>query len=127
MLKDNINFVDEKVLPDLMRIFGWNIKEDFMTHDGLAVVRADFYPLGHVFAYSTKALIVCDGEMQVVYDGHTFTDFNQMIERYGNKAIETFPEWEIKIEKQWAIKKSGEWVSAFTNLAEMPYRKTVRC
>jgi hypothetical protein len=50
-----------------------------------------------------------------------------MIERYGNKAIETFPEWEIKIEKQWAIKKSGEWVSAFTNLAEMPYRKTVRC
>ena len=65
--------------------------------------------------------------MQVIYDGHTFTDFNQMIERYGNKAIETFPEWEIKIEKQWAIKKSGEWISAFTNLAEMPYRKTVRC
>jgi hypothetical protein len=127
MLKDNINFIEESVFPNIMKIFGWEIKDDYMTHDGLAVVRADFYPLGHIFAYSSKAIIVCDGEMQIVYDGLTFTNFEDMKKVYGERAIETFPEWEVKIEKQWAIKRSGEWVSAFTNLAEMPYRKNVRC
>jgi hypothetical protein len=127
VLEDNINFVNAKVLPDLLKIFGWELKKDIMVHNGLAVVRADFYPLGHVFAYSTKALIVCDGEMRIKHKGKEFTDFGQMIEEYGNSAFETFPEWEIEIEKQWAIKRSGKWVSAFTNLSEMPYRKTVRC
>ena len=110
-----------------MKIFGWEVKQDYMTHDGLAIVRADFYPVGHIFAYSSRAIIVCDGEMQIIYDGLTFTDFSQLVEVYGNDAINTFPEWEIKIEKQWAIKKAGKWVSAFTNLSEMPYRTNVRC
>ena len=127
MLKDNINFVEADSLPDLMNIFGWTVKEGYMIHEGLAVVRADFYPLGHMLAYSSKAQIICDGEMCIKYNGQTITDYQQLEEIYGTEAINTFPEWEIKIEKQWTVKRNGQWVSAFTNLAEMPYRKSVRC
>lgn len=127
MLNDNINFVDKELFPQLMGIFGWKAKE-WDTHDGLAVVRADFYPCGHVLAFSSRAqcLIVCDGEMCIEYDGHTFTDFEQMEEKYGTKAYETFPDWTIKVEKQWAIKRNGQWVMAFSNLAEIPYRKAIQ-
>ncbi len=93
----------------------------------MAVVRADFYPVGHVLGYSKKAVIICDGEMQIIYDNKTFTDFEHMVQIYGKDAYKTFPKWEIKIEKQWAIKKEGQWVAAFTNLSEMPYSKQVRC
>ena len=127
MLKDNINFIDKDAFPSLMDIFGWSIKLDFMTHKDMAVVRADFYPTGHVFAYSQKALIVCDGKMDIVYKGKSYTDFSELKDDIGDRAIETFPEWEIKMEKQWTVKKNGQWVAAFTNLAEMPYRKTLRC
>jgi hypothetical protein len=127
VLEDNINFIKAGVLPEILKIFGWELKDNLMVHNGLAVVRADFYPLGHVFAYSSKALIICDGEMCIKYRGKEYSTFGQLIEEYGHNAFETFPEWEIKVEKQWAIMRSGKWVTAFTNLAEMPYRKTVRC
>jgi predicted metal-dependent RNase len=125
-LKDNINFTDKEQFPALFRVFGWNVR-DFNTFEDMAVIRADFYPIGHVLGFSNKAIIMCDGEMQIVYDNKTFTDFQHMIELYGDKAYETFPEWEIIMEKQWAIKKDGEWIAAFTNLAEMPYSKQVKC
>lgn len=127
MLKDNINFIDKDVFPTLMKIFGWNAKEDFLTYKDMAVVRADFYPTGHVFAFSDKAVIVCDGKMSITYKGETYTDFSELEKRYGTKAIATFPKWDIKMEKQWAVKKNGQWVAAFTNLAEMPYRQALRC
>lgn len=125
-LNDNINFTDKEQFPALLKIFGWNAR-DFNTFRNMAIVRADFYPVGHVLAFSKKAVIMCDGEMQIVYDNKTFTDFQHMLELYGDKAYETFPNWEIKVEKQWAIKKNGEWVAAFSNLAEMPFSKQVRC
>ncbi len=127
MLKDNNNFIDKDAFPTLMKIFGWDVKDDFMTHENMAVVRADFYPTGHVFAYSKKAVIVCDGKMNITYKGKSYTDFSELEEEYGTKAIATFPKWDIKMEKQWTVKKNGQWVAAFTNLAEMPYRKTLRC
>tara|TARA_R100000458_G_scaffold59940_1_gene72988 strand:- start:5256 stop:5564 length:309 start_codon:yes stop_codon:yes gene_type:complete len=101
--------------------------KDIKTFEDMAVVRADFYPVGHVLGYSKKAVIICDGEMQIIYDNKTFTDFEHMVQIYGKDAYKTFPKWEIKIEKQWAIKKEGQWVAAFTNLSEMPYSKQVRC
>tara|TARA_R100000152_G_C6747709_1_gene171297 strand:- start:502 stop:885 length:384 start_codon:yes stop_codon:yes gene_type:complete len=125
-LNDNINFTDKEQFPALLKIFGWNAR-DFNTFRNMAIVRADFYPVGHVLAFSKKAVIMCDGEMQIIYDNKTFTDFQHMLELYGEKAYETFPNWEIKVEKQWAIKKNGEWVAAFSNLAEMPFSKQVRC
>ena len=125
-LNDNINFTDKEQFPALLKIFGWNAR-DFNTFRNMAIVRADFYPVGHVLAFSKKAVIMCDGEMQIIYDNKTFTDFQHMLELYGDKAYETFPNWEIKVEKQWAIKKNGEWVAAFSNLAEMPFSKQVRC
>lgn len=110
-----------------MNIFGWNAKNDFLIHKDMAVVRADFYPTGHVFAISKKAVIVCDGKMEIEYKGKTYTDFSELYDKYGNKAFDTFPDWDIKVEKQWTVKKNGQWCAAFTNLAEMPYRKTIRC
>jgi predicted metal-dependent RNase len=125
-LKDNINFTDKEQFPALLKVFGWQVK-DYKTFKDMAIIRADFYPVGHVLGFSKKAVLICDGSMQIIYDNKTFTDFQHMLEIYGENAYETFPEWEIKIEKQWAIKKEGAWVGAFTNLAEMPYSKTVRC
>jgi len=125
-LKDNINFTDKEQFPALFRVFGWKVRH-FNTFKGMAVIRADFYPIGHVLGFSKKAVIMCDGEMQIVYDNKTFTDFQHMIEIYGDRAYETFPDWEIIVEKQWAIKKDGEWIASFTNLAEMPYSKQVKC
>ena len=128
MICDNINFTPEEILPQVMRVFGWKLSEDFKVHNGIALVRADFYPIGHVLGYSEKATLVCDGETKIIYKNKVYLDFKDLLEVYGEKAYETFPEWEIVIEKQWAVKKySGEWVAAFTNLAEMPYRKQVRC
>jgi len=127
MIKDNINFIDKEAFKSLMDIFGWNAKDDFLIHKDMAVVRADFYPNGHVFAISKKAVIVCDGKMEVQYKGKTYTDFSELYDKYGSKAFDTFSNWEIKVEKQWTVKKNGQWCAAFTNLAEMPYRQTIRC
>ena len=126
ILKDNINFTTKEQFPALLNVFGWQVRT-FKTYKNLAVVRADFYPTGYVLGFSKKAIIICDGEMQIIYDNKTFTDFEHMIEVYGERAYDTFPDWEIKIEKQWAIKRNGQWVKAFTNLSEMPYSKQVRC
>ena len=127
MLNDNINFVNKELFPQLMGIFGWKTKE-WETHDGLAVVRADFYPCGHVIGYSSRAqcLIVCEGECNFKYNGETYTSFEALAEEYGAEAYNTFPEWEIEVEKQWTIRRNGQWVTAFSNLAEIPYRKSVQ-
>lgn len=110
-----------------MEIFGWSLKE-YKTHGNLAIIRADFYPVGFILGFSKKAIIVCDGEMLIHYNGNDYTDFEELLVQYGDGAYETFPEWEIKIEKQWAIKRlDGTWVEAFSNLVEMPYREQVRC
>jgi len=127
MIKDNVNFIDKNAFLNIMNIFGWNAKDDFLIHKDMAVVRADFYPTGHVFAISKKAVIVCDGKMEIEYKGKTYTDFSELYDKYGNKAFDTFSDWDIKVEKQWTVKKNGQWCAAFTNLAEMPYRKAIRC
>jgi len=115
-----------------MGIFGWEVKPDYQVYQGLAIIRADFYPVGHELGYSSKAKIVCDGESIIEYNHSKYRNFEEIVEEIGfDKAIESFPHWTIKVEKQWAIIKHGrhgkEWVAAFTNLAEMPYRKTIRC
>ena len=128
-LCDNINFISKSVFGDIMEVFGWRLVDNFKCYKNLAILRADFYPIGHIIGVSDKAYIVCDGEMSVVYKGREYNDINDLLYEYGEKVYETFPEWEIRVEKQWAIKTydGDEWVAAFTNLAEMPYRKQVKC
>ncbi len=110
-----------------MEIFGWSVKE-YKTYNNLAVVRADFYPVGYILGFSKKAVIVCDGEMCITYNGKEYNEFSQLYEEFGDKAYETFPDWDIKIVKEWLIKGlNGEWISSFSNLAEMPYRTQVKC
>jgi len=124
---DNFNFVTDSHFPKIMEIFGWSLKE-YKTYNNLAVVRADFYPVGYILGFSKKAVIVCDGEMLITYNGKDYSEFSQLYEEYGDGAYETFPDWDIKIVKEWLIKGlNGEWVFAFSNLAEMPYRTQVKC
>jgi len=125
-INDENNFCQPKLFNDLMNIFGWQLKE-FKTVQDLAVVRADFYPVGHLLAISKKAVVICDGESEFIYNGNTYTDFNDLYSEIGDKAYNTFPDWEVIIEKQWAVKRNGQWVSAFTNIKEMPTTKQIRC
>ena len=126
MLEDNINFMKKEVFPEFLSIFGWKVKE-FKTYDGLAVIRADFYPIGHVLAISKKAVIVCEGNSQFDCSGSCYYDFKELIKQEGDSAYETFPSWVITVEKEWTIRKNGEWIHSFSNLQDMPYRKQVKC
>jgi len=125
--KDDFNFIENETFPKLMEIFGWTLKE-YKTYQNLAIIRADFYPIGYVLGFSKKAIIICDGEMLINYRGNSYSDFEDLVSLFGEEAYETFPDWEIKIEKQWAVKSlDGEWITAFSNLVEMPYRTQVKC
>ena len=123
---DNINFCDRKLFANLMDLFGWQLKE-FKTVGEIAVARADFYPVGYLLATSKKAVIICEGECLFLYRDEVYKDFDELYSIMGDKAYETFPEWEIRVEKQWAVKKNGQWVGAFSHLHEMPTRKQLRC
>ena len=126
-LCDNVNFIAPQLLPKWFETFGWNLKK-FDTYNGLAVARADFYPIGFIIGFSNKAIIICDGETKINYNGEEYFDFEELKNKLGEKAYSTFPEWRIEIEKQWTIKKTnGEWVAAFSDLSEMPFRKDIRC
>tara|TARA_R100000152_G_C6781793_1_gene217139 strand:+ start:2274 stop:2672 length:399 start_codon:yes stop_codon:yes gene_type:complete len=132
MIEDNINFINEKTFPKLMEIFGWEIKPNYQTYNGLVITRADFYPIGHVLGYSSKAIIECDGESVIELNGVKYYDFLEIVDDLGiEEAIKSFPSWNVIVEKQWAIRKSNKegkiWVGAFSNLSELPYRKSLRC
>jgi hypothetical protein len=125
-LQDEINYADKRLIPKVFDIFGWKLQQ-FKTYENLALVRADFYDVGHVLAISKKAVIVCEGISVFDYNGVEYEDFEELFNMVGEEAYATFPEWNIRIEKEWTIRKNGEWVLAFSNLSEMPYRKQVRC
>ena len=125
-LNDNENFADKNLIPKVFDIFGWKLQQ-FKTYENLALVRADFYPVGHVLAISKKAVIVCEGKTVFDFEDGEYRDFSELFGKMGEEAYKTFPEWKIWMEKEWTIRKNGEWVLAFSNLSEMPYRKQVRC
>ena len=125
-LQDEIYYADKNLIPKVFDIFGWKL-QTLQTYDNLALVRADFYPVGYVLAISKKAVIVCEGRTVFDYEGNEYRDFSELFEEIGQKAYSTFPDWKIWMEKEWTIRKNGEWVLAFSNLSEMPYRKQVRC
>ena len=125
--EDNFNFITTSYFPKMMEIFGWSVK-DYNTYNNLAIVRADFYPIGHILGFSKKAVIVCDGNMLFIYNGREYEDFSQLYEELGDKAYDTFPDWDIKVAKEWLIKGlNGEWIYSFSNLVQMPYRTQVKC
>jgi len=125
-LQDEINYADKKLIPKVFEIFGWKL-QTFKVYQNLALVRADFYPVGHVLAISKKAVIVCEGKTIFEWNNLEYSDFDELLEKIGERAYSTFPEWNIWMEKEWTIRKNGEWILAFSNLSEMPYRKQVRC
>jgi len=125
-LNDNNNYADVKLIKQIFDIFGWNL-QNYKTYQDLALLRADFYPIGYILAISKKAVIVCEGSTVFYYDGEEYSDFEQLFKLEGEQAYGTFPKWNVVIERQWTIRRNGEWISAFSTLSEMPYRKQVRC
>jgi len=125
-LDDNNNYADVKLINQIFDIFGWNL-QNYKTYQDLALVRADFYPIGYVLAISKKAVIVCEGSTVFYYDGEEYSDFEELFNTVGEKAYGTFPKWDVVVERQWTIRRNGKWISAFSTLSEMPYRKQVRC
>ena len=124
-INDGVNFVDKRVPPNLLKAFGW-ICKDFKTYDGLAPVKADFYPKGWVLALSKRAIIICDGETLIRYKGEEYYSFDELKQRWGNEAYLTFPDWEIIEEKEWVIKKNGEWLYSFSDFSELPFRSEMK-
>ena len=108
-----------------MKTFGWTLS-NYHVHREFALMRADFYPTGFVLATSKRAVIVCDGESEIQYDGNTFNDVEELFSIYGRTDIlDVFYDWEFKMVKEWVVKKSnGEFLSTFTTLKEMPFEKT---
>ena len=125
-LDDNENYAQKRLISKIFEIFGWNL-QNYNTYQDLALIRADFYPVGYVLAISKKAVIVCEGNTVFDFDGLEYRDFNELYEKMGEEAYSTFPYWKIRVEKEWTIRRNGDWISAFSNLSEMPYRKQVRC
>jgi hypothetical protein len=124
---DDDNFIESSIIQPIVQTFGWTLK-DIKTYQEFALIRADFYPIGYIFASSKKAIIICDGETIVVYNDIEYTDVADLILQYGESIIDDFANWHFKVVKEWVIKKhSGEWVSSFSTLKEMPYRTRIRC
>jgi len=125
-LKDDLNYADKRIIKTVFDIFGWNLKE-VKEYDNVALIRADFYPVGYVLAISNKAIIICEGQSVFTYKNKEYNDFEELLNTIGSRAYSTFPNWQVGMEKEWTIRKNGEWIGSFSNLSDMPYRKQVRC
>lgn len=123
-LLDNDSFIQANIVKDVMKTFGWNLKEHKSFQD-FALMRADFYPIGFVLATSKRAIIVCDGETEVIYQKKKYNSVDELFEFCGNDAIANFDDWNFIVVKEWVIRKnSGEFITTFTTLKEMPFEKT---
>jgi|TARA_R110000824_G_scaffold283693_4_gene472076 hypothetical protein len=123
-LLDNDSFIQKNIVRDVMRTFGWTLN-DYIGYQEFALMRADFYPTGFVLATSKRAIITCDGESQISYNGNIFRDIEELYAIYGKESIKEFNDWDFLVVKEWVIKKnSGEFLTTFTTLKEMPFEKT---
>jgi|8_EtaG_2_1085327.scaffolds.fasta_scaffold327507_1 predicted metal-dependent RNase len=123
-ISDNDSFIQRNIVKDVLKAFGWTIS-NYITHEDVAIIRADFYPSGHVLATSKRAIIVCDGNTEVMFKGTKFSGIKELYEFYGEKAIHNFQDWEFLMVKEWVVKRnSGEFITTFSTLKEMPTEKT---
>ncbi len=122
-LLDNDSFIKANIVKDVMRTFGWSLS-DYESFQDFALMRADFYPVGFVLAVSKRAVIVCDGETEIIYQKKKYYDVEELYESYGKDIISDFDEWKFTVVKEWVVKKnSGEFLTSFTTLKEMPFEK----
>ena len=127
MISDNKHILKEEVFLFCMKTSGWNIKK-YKTHEGLVLLKPDFYPEGYILAYSSKAIIICDGSSVINYRGSVFNDIEELVERYGVNILSQYQNWDFMEEKEWLIKKTnGEWVSTFSKMSGLKNRKKLRC
>lgn len=123
-LLDNDSFIQKIIVKDVMKTFGWTLS-NYISHNDLAIMRADFYPTGYVLAISKRAVIVCDGETRVLFGGNVFTDIDELYDVHGKEIINEFNDWEFLMVKEWVVKKnSGAFLTSFTTLKEMPFEKS---
>jgi hypothetical protein len=128
---DNYNFLPPNTIHLLLDAFGWSYSKsnDYRNLDNInmTLLRADFYPVGHVLAVSKKAVIVCDGESLIEYKDEVYEDVQELIDKFGNSVIDKFSSWKFLSEKEWTVKKNGEYVHSFSSFKDIKHRKKLRC
>tara|TARA_R100000329_G_scaffold149813_2_gene141245 strand:+ start:1671 stop:2054 length:384 start_codon:yes stop_codon:yes gene_type:complete len=127
MISDNKHFLKEELFLSCMELSEWDVR-NYKMHNGLVLLKPDFYPEGYILAYSKKAIIICDGSSVINYRGSVFTDTESLVKKYGEKILSEHQTWDYKQEKEWLIKRlNGDWVDTFSKLSELKHRKKLRC
>lgn len=121
------HFLDEDFFKDCFEMKGWKIKK-YEKYEDKVLFNPNFYPEEYILAYSSKAIIICDGLSVINYRGCEFNDSSTLVKKHGIEALSDYRNWDIKQEKEWLIKKlNGSWVHSFSKISGLKYRKKVRC
>jgi len=127
MISVNKQFLDEEYFLSCMELSEWDVKQ-YKMHNGLVMLKPDFYPEGYILAYSKKAIIICDGSSVINYRGHIFNDVEELVKKYGEKILSEYQTWDFKQEKEWLIRRlNGEWVDSFSRMSGLKNRRKLRC
>ncbi len=111
----------------MFELNGWTLTNPFI-HEGVAFVKPDFYPDRFVIGTSKKGYIYAGGHSRITYRGRVFDSVNELIDMYGNSAIDNFKEWLFEVEKEWVVTRDGsDFIYSFTTLDKLPKTTKVRC
>jgi len=119
--------ISEGAMKLMFELNGWTLTKPFI-HEGIAFVKPDFYPDRFVIGTSKKGYIYAGGHSRITYRGRAFDSVNELIDMYGNSAIDNFKEWLFEVEKEWVITRDGsDFIYSFTTLDKLPKTTKVRC
>ena len=133
---EKYNYISQPALDMILSQLGWDyadrltdyVKEHPLYNEDDIPFRADFYPEGVKLASSKKAIIVCDGQSFIEYQGKPYISPWEIFDVFGEEGLKDIDNWTFKEERQWLIKKiNGDWVKPFTLLTECPFRTSIRC
>ena len=122
MLIDDDIFFNPKIPEQILKTFGWEIKEPIIQK-GILFFKADFYEDGFVLADRKNAVITSEGETLFYIDGKKYTNISTAIKDLGFYILESINKWDWKIEKEWVVtKKNGKFITTFSKLYECPLK-----
>jgi len=122
MLIDDIIFFKPKVPEQILKTFGWELK-DPIIQKGILFFKADFYENGFILADRKNAIITSEGESLFYIDGKKYTSISTAINELGFSILESINNWDWKIEKEWVVtKKNGTFITTFSLIHECPLK-----
>jgi hypothetical protein len=131
MKPDGLNFMSENAICMVIEQLGWNPRDSFIKVElsgDLVFLKPDFYESGSIIASSKRAIIVADGESEVIIRNEVFSSPIKAVSKFGALILYEIDDWNWVSEKEWLIKKlSGEWIKTFSTFYDCPYRTTIRC